>query len=140
MNADFFIEKLRERVLENPDSRLFLTLAEELKKRGEEEEALLVLKEGIEKNPAFAAARLTLGRWYLKDNRIEEARKEFSVVLEISPGDKFALRYLREIETKKAGGKGDAGRNAVVRLNGFLAAIKKRFAVDSSHDLVRGDR
>ncbi len=140
MNADYYIEKLRERVLENPGSKLILTLAEELKKRGEQEEAWMVLKEGIAKNPAFAAARLTLGRWYLKDDKLDEAGKEFHAVLEVSPGDKFALRYLKEIDAKMGGAKDVASKRTIERLNRFQEAIKKRFASASLDDLPVGDR
>jgi tetratricopeptide (TPR) repeat protein len=140
MNADYYIEKLRERVLANPGSKLILTLAEELKKRGEQEEALLVLKEGIAQNPAFAAARLTLGRWFLKDDKLDEARKEFSAVLEVSPGDKFALHYLKEIDAKMGGGEGAAGKRTIERLNRFQDAVRKRFASTSLDDLAAGDR
>jgi len=140
MNADYYIEKLRERVLANPGSKLILTLAEELKKRGEQEEALMMLKVGIAQNPAFAAARLTLGRWFLKDDKLDEARKEFSAVLQVSPGDKFALRYLKEIDAKRGGGEGAAGKRTIERLNRFQDAVRKRFASASPDDLAAGDR
>jgi len=140
MNADYYIEKLRERVLANPGSKLILTLAEELKKRGEQEEALMMLKVGIAQNPAFAAARLTLGRWFLRDDKLDEARKEFSAVLEVSPGDKFALRYLKEIDAKRGGGEGAAGKRTIERLNRFQDAVRKRFASASPDDLAAGDR
>ena len=140
MNADFFIEKLRERVLESPGSRLILTLAEELNKRGEHEEALIVLRNGIVKNPSFVAARLTLGRWYIKDNKLDDARKEFYAVIEISPGDKFALHYLEEIEAKLSAGKGDARRRTIDRLNQFQEAIHKRFNAGPLNDITAGDR
>ncbi|MGO9377674.1 MAG: tetratricopeptide repeat protein [Dissulfurispiraceae bacterium] len=140
MNADFFIEKLRERVLESSGSRLFLTLAEELKKRGEYEEALMVLKHGVEKNPSFVAARITLGRWYLKDNRLDDARKEFSAVIESSPGDKVAIRYLRDIEAEISTCKGDARRRTIDRLNQFREAIHKRFNPAIPIESPAGDR
>jgi tetratricopeptide (TPR) repeat protein len=140
MNADFFIEKLRERVLESPGSRLVLTLAEELNKRGEHEEALKVLRDGIDKNPSFVAARLTLGRWYIKDNKLDDARKEFYAVIEMSPGDKFALHYLGEIEAKLTAGKGDARRRTIDRLNQFQEAIHKRFSDGPLNDITAGDR
>jgi tetratricopeptide (TPR) repeat protein len=140
MNADYYIEKLRERVLANPGSKLILTLAEELRKRGEQEEALMVLKEGIAQNPAFAAARLTLGRWFVRDDKLDDARKEFTAVLEVSPGDKFALRYLKDLDTKMGGEKGAARRRTIERLNRFQHAINKRFASASPYDLAAGDR
>ncbi len=140
MNADFFIEKLRDRVRESPGSRLFLTLAEELKKRGEYEEAFMVLRDGIEKNPAFLSARLTLGRWYLKENKLDDARKEFSAVVEVSSGDKFALRYLSEIEAKLSAGKGNAQLRTIDRLNQFREAIHQRFNSNHLNNISAGDR
>jgi tetratricopeptide (TPR) repeat protein len=127
-SADFFIEKLKGMVKSAPDSKLFLTLAEELKKRDENEEAMAVLTAGIRNNPAFVAARLTLGRWYLKDGLFPEARKEFTRVLELDPGDKFAARYIREAD-KKIGDV--SGVRVVQRLNKFLEGVKKAF-VDGS--------
>lgn len=141
MDADYYLEKLRDRVLEDPGSRLFLTLAEELRKRGEMEEAFMVLKHGIENNPAFASARLTLGRWYLKDEKLDEAKQEFTAVLNISPDDKFALRYMKEIDSKKMAGMSDSSKKKVERLNAFRDAIKKRFSPDNTAlNLRTGDR
>ena len=140
MNADYYIEKLRERVLQDPGSKLFLTLAEELRKKGEQDEAVMVLKNGIGQNRSYAAARLALGRWLLQDNKIEEAGREFSAVLDLSPGDKFAVRYLKGIESQMAATKGGAAGKTIERLNRFQAAINKRFAPDALNDLASGDR
>ena len=136
MNADFYIEKLKEIVRDNPESRLFLTLAEELKKRGESEEAMTVIKAGINNNPAFAPARLTLGRWNLRDGLLEEAEKEFKHVLEISPDDKFAMRYLADIREQTGGYR---VRRTTGRLNKLLEGIKKAFGPDPSGRLTAGE-
>jgi Flp pilus assembly protein TadD len=135
MNADFYIEKLKEMVSDNPDSKLFLTLAEELRKRGENEEATAVIKAGINKNPSFVSARLTLGRWNLKDGLMEEAEKEFTHVLEFSPDDKFAARYLKDIREQTGN---ERIRRTTERLNRLLEGIKKAFAPDSSGRLRAG--
>ncbi len=140
MNADYYIEKLRERVIENPGSRLFLTLAEELRKRDEQEEAMMVLRDGIGKNPSFSAARLTLGRWLLKDGKSEEAKSEFSAVLELSPGDRFAARYLKEIEIQLGGDRDAVRRRTIERLNKFLEAVRVRFDAGSIGGPAAGDR
>jgi predicted Zn-dependent protease len=124
-SADFYLEKLRGMVKAEPDSRLFLTLAEELKKRDELKEAMAVLVAGIGRNPNFAAARLTLGRWYLRDGMFPEARNEFARVLELTPGDKFALRYIKEADHKIGDVK---GVKVIEKLNKFLAGIRKAFA------------
>jgi|GEM_PF-1605377 len=124
-SADMYLDKLRGMVKTSPDSKMFLTLAEELRKRGELEEAMTALTEGVRKNPDFAAARLTLGRWYLRDKKYPEARNEFAKVLELSPDDKFALRYIKEAEA----GMGETkGAKVVKRLNAFLEGVKKAFA------------
>ncbi|HMK55620.1 MAG TPA: tetratricopeptide repeat protein [Dissulfurispiraceae bacterium] len=127
MNADFFIERLRERVRKAPGSRLFLSLAEELKKRDSHEEAISVLKSGIEQSPSFVAAKLTLGRWLLKEEKLEEAKKAFFSIIELSPSDRFAALYLNEIEDKLASGQDDVRRRTIYRLNQFREAIHSRF-------------
>jgi tetratricopeptide (TPR) repeat protein len=137
MNADFYIEKLKDIVRDNPDSRLFLALAEELRKRGEAEEAMTVLTKGISSNPTLVSARLTLGRWHFRDGRLADAKKEFGKVLELSPDDKFAARYLREIE----GQKEDKNTKLVIeRLNKFLEGIKKAFAPDDPGQISAAER
>jgi tetratricopeptide (TPR) repeat protein len=136
MNADFYIEKLKDMVRDNPDSKLFLTLAEELRKRGEGEEGMAVLMRGISSNPNFVSARLTLGRWHLRDGKLAEAKREFTIVLTLAPDDKFAARYLREIEGQA--GK-EQGKIVIEKLNTFLDGIKKTFASGST-DTAAADR
>ena len=130
MNADSFMEKLRERVTQEPGSKLFLALAEELKKRNEHEEALKVLRSGIEANPSFIAARRTLGRWYLVEDKLEEARREFSSIIEISHDDIYAANYLSSIHDRLDAGQDDVRRRTVNKLIQFRQAIHCRFAPD----------
>ncbi len=96
MESSAYIKKLRERLSQQPGSRLFLSLAEELKKRDMGDEAVEMLIDGILKNPDFLAARLTLGRWYLQDNKFARAMEQFSAVLEKAPGNYFARKGLSE--------------------------------------------
>lgn len=95
-----YIKRLKERLREKPDSRLFLSLAEELKKDDRLNEAMDILINGIRKVPDFDAARLTLGRWYLESNMPSEAKKEFSAVLKHSPDNIFAIRWINEVNNK----------------------------------------
>jgi len=92
-----YIKRLKERLREKPDSRIFLSLAEELKKDDKLNEAMDVLINGLRKVPDFNAARLTLGRWYLESNMPSEAKKEFSEVLGHSPNNIFAIKWLNKI-------------------------------------------
>jgi tetratricopeptide (TPR) repeat protein len=98
-----YIKRLKERLREKPDSRLFLSLAEELKKDDKLNEAIDILINGIRKVPDFDAARLTLGRWYLESNMLSEAKKEFSEVLKHSPDNIFAIRWINEINSQHGG-------------------------------------
>lgn len=106
-----YIKRLKERLREKPDSRLFLSLAEELKKDDKLNEAIDILINGIRKVPDFDAARLTLGRWYLESNMLSEAKKEFSEVLRHSPNNIFAIKWINEINSQ-LGGMKDAGADS----------------------------
>lgn len=92
-----YIRKLRERLSQKPDSRLFLSLAEEMRKRNKGDEAVELLSDGIRKNPDFVAAQLTLGRWYLQSTRFAEAQAQFTGVLKKEPANSFALKGLAEV-------------------------------------------
>lgn len=96
MESSAYIKKLREWLSQQPGSRLFLSLAEELRKREKGDEAVELLIDGIGKNPDFLAARLRLGRWYLQGNKFAEALEQFSAVLEKAPGNNFASKGLAE--------------------------------------------
>jgi len=95
-----YIKRLKERLREKPESRLFLSLAEELKKDDKLIEAMDVLINGLKKVPDFDAARLALGRWYIESNMLSEAEKEFSEVLKHSPDNIFAVKWLNEINNQ----------------------------------------
>lgn len=91
-----YIRRLRERLSENPASRLFLSLAEELRKRDMVAEAYSVLIDGIRQSPDYPAARIALGRWFLHDDKFHEAAEQFSEVLKKDPVNKFARKGLAD--------------------------------------------
>ena len=70
------IEKLKERVDKDPNSKLFVPLAEEYKKEGMIEEAISVLLNGIERQPGYMSARVSLGKIYLEKGMMKEARSD----------------------------------------------------------------
>lgn len=101
------IEKLRIRVEKDPNSRLFLPLAEEYRKSGMLDEAISVILSGLERQPGYTSARVALGRIYFEKNMIEEARNEFEQVVSAIPDNLFSHKKLAEIyrgrgETEKA--------------------------------------
>jgi tetratricopeptide (TPR) repeat protein len=91
-----FILRLKDRLEQDPGSKLFLSLAEELRKRDRVEEAVALLVDGISRRPDFPAAQLTLGRWYLSGLKFAEAAEQFSEVLKKTPGNNFARKGLAE--------------------------------------------
>lgn len=146
-----YIKRLKERLRQKPDSKLFLSLAEELRRRDMIDEAIAVLLEGIKKNPEFITAHLALGRWYLSSDMLPEAKKEFLEAAEKSPNNIFARKGLAEIykrmgeeesaleesgllgepeiESLEAPISASSKEKAVDRLNLFLETVKGRFAV-----------
>jgi tetratricopeptide (TPR) repeat protein len=101
------IEKLRARVEKDPNSRLFLPLAEEYRKSGMLDEAISVILRGLERQPGYTSARVALGRLYLEKNMMGEAKNEFEAVARAIPDNLFAHKKLADIyrdsgETEKA--------------------------------------
>lgn len=79
------------------DQRAFVSLANILFTRGLLEDAVEVCKDGLEKNPNFAAGRAVLGKCYHKLGNKENARVEFENTLKINPENVVALKGLGEI-------------------------------------------
>lgn len=91
------IEKLKEKFDKDPNSKLFLPLAEEYRKEGMLEEAIEVLQKGLEKHVSYTSARVLLGKTYLEKGMLDEARKEFEGVIKIVPDNLFAHKKLAEV-------------------------------------------
>lgn len=91
------IEKLKEKFDKDPNSKLFLPLAEEYRKEGMLEEAIDVLQRGLEKHVTYTSARVLLGKTYLEKGMMDEARKEFESVIKIVPDNLFAHKKLAEV-------------------------------------------
>jgi len=91
------IEKLKEKFDKDPNSKLFLPLAEEYRKEGMLEEAIDVLQKGLEKHVSYTSARVLLGKTFLEKGMLDEARKEFESVIKIVPDNLFAHKKLAEL-------------------------------------------
>lgn len=91
------IDKLRDRVNKEPGSKLFLSLAEQYRNSGRLDEAMEVLKAGIQKQPLFMSARVALGKIYLEKNMAGEAAAEFETVVKAIPENLFAQKKLADI-------------------------------------------
>ena len=86
--------ELRRKLEKDPGSRLFAQLAEELRKEGKQDEAISVARKGLEKNPNYPSARLTLARALLDSGRPAEARPELEAIVKASPDNIMASRLL----------------------------------------------
>ncbi len=91
------IEKLREKVEKDPNSKLFVPLAEEYRKEGMLDEAIGVLLKGVENQPGYMSARVSLGKIYLEKGMPLEARAEFENVVHAIPDNLYAQKKLAEI-------------------------------------------
>lgn len=91
------IEKLKEKVDKDPNSKLFVPLAEEYRKEGMLDDAISVLLKGIEKQPGYMSARVSLGKIYLEKGMSKEARGEFENVIKSIPDNLYAHKKLAEI-------------------------------------------
>lgn len=91
------IEKLKEKVEKDLNSKLFVPLAEEYRKEGMLEEAISVLLGGLEKQPGYMSARVSLGKIYLEKGMMDDARAQFESVINAIPDNLFAHKKLAEI-------------------------------------------
>jgi len=91
------ITKLLDKLKKEPASKLFLPLAEEYAKSGLLDEALSVLKEGLQIHPSYLTARVSLGKIYLQKGLTAEAKAEFENVIKMNPDNLLAHRKLAKI-------------------------------------------
>ncbi len=88
------IPRLTQRLAGNPASRAFVPLADEYLRQNLLEDAILVLKAGIEHHPTYVAARMMLGNAYQLASRIVEARREFEAVVRVHPENVLAYKKI----------------------------------------------
>jgi len=112
------IEKLKEKVAKDPNSRLFVPLADEYRKMGMFDEAISVLLNGLNNQPGYMSARVSLGKVYLEKKMMTEAKEEFEKVITAIPDNLFAHKKVAELY-RDAGEKDKAVREykAVLKLN-----------------------
>ena len=91
------IERLKEKISKDPNSKLFVPLAEEYKKAGMFDEAIDALNQGLERQPNYLSARVSLGKIYIERGMPAEARTEFEQVIAAIPDNLYAHKKLAEI-------------------------------------------
>lgn len=90
------ISRYRQILHENPHSRVYVPLADLLRQHGETEEALLLLEEGLVRDPEHQSAMVVLGSTLLQSGRHAHGVKVLQRVLELSPENCVVLRLLAE--------------------------------------------
>ncbi len=101
------IENATKRLLNDPESRVFLDLAELYYKTGLKDEALSLTISGLEKHPDFASARIFAARIFMDKNKIPEAKQELEKVLLTEPANPAAAALLESLH-RKEGNKTEA--------------------------------
>ena len=125
------LDVLRRRVQQDPASIAFAPLAEELRRAGDNFEAVRVCLAGLEHHPAFLSARVTLGRALAALEQFHEARAEFEYVLKVAPDNLLASRSLTELEAQML--QSEPNKNpALEELETWLARIEADRAARAS--------
>ena len=92
------IARLEKSVAEQPDSRLFVHLAEAFRKSGEHDRALEVLDAGLAQHADYASAWIVRAQVLAESGRVDEAKESWRRVLELDGENEIALRTLGELE------------------------------------------
>jgi len=79
------IQEAKNRLIQEPESQVFLELAELYYKAGLKDEALSLTISGLEKNQDYISARIFAARLFLEKNRTSEAKAELEKVIIVDP-------------------------------------------------------
>ena len=93
---DYRLEQLRFELREDPSSRSFFKLGEHLRREGELDEAIEILRAGLEKHDRYVAAWVSLGRAQLENGNAEEAQISLERGLQLDPENAVASRAMGE--------------------------------------------
>ncbi|HUE89576.1 MAG TPA: tetratricopeptide repeat protein [Vicinamibacterales bacterium] len=95
------IAELRRRVHADPASIAFAQLAEEYRRTGHFQEAIGYCRTGLARHPGYLSARVTLGRSLMELGELDEAAREFDLVLRSAPDNLAAIRSMAEIHQRR---------------------------------------
>jgi tetratricopeptide (TPR) repeat protein len=96
MSSANSLEALRRRIGHGSAPIAFAALAEEHRRAGRPEDAVAVCREGLERYPTYASARVTLGRALLDLGLVAEAVAELEEAVLQAPDNLAAARALAE--------------------------------------------
>ena len=93
---DYRLEQLRFELREDPSSRIFFKLGEHLRREGELDEAIEVLRTGLKQHGRYIAAWVSLGRAQLDNGDAEGAQDSLERALQLDPENAVAARAMGE--------------------------------------------
>lgn len=94
---EYLVALFQQQWREDPQSRVFLRLAEEYRKGELYGKAVEVCRQGIEHHPEYVPALVCLGRCELAQGHVAEAEQAFEKVRGLAPDNPHALRGLGQI-------------------------------------------
>jgi predicted regulator of Ras-like GTPase activity (Roadblock/LC7/MglB family)/Flp pilus assembly protein TadD len=95
------IKELSKKLAQNPDSMVFVQLADAHRRAGDLEQSVKVCQLGLERHPTYATARAILGRNFLDLGRLDDADAEFRKIEVADPENIMAHRMLGQIAMQK---------------------------------------
>lgn len=94
---EYLVSSFRQQLKADPTSRVFLRLAEELRKGGVYADAVSVCEDGLTHHPRYVPALVCLGRCQKRLGQLDAAEKVFRQVLDMTADNSHALRGLSDI-------------------------------------------
>jgi predicted regulator of Ras-like GTPase activity (Roadblock/LC7/MglB family) len=95
------IKELGKKLAQNPDSMVFVQLADAHRRAGDLERSVEVCLNGLERHPSYTTARVILGRNYLDLGKWDEAAAEFRRIETVDSENILAHRMLGQIALHK---------------------------------------
>ena len=94
------IDELKRKFDENP-RRYFAPLANEFRKSGDLDQAILICQEFLPQQPGHMSGHIVYGQALYESGRIDEARGVFETALSLDPENLIALRHLGDIAARQ---------------------------------------
>jgi tetratricopeptide (TPR) repeat protein len=94
------IRRYEERLAKDPGSLAFAPLADAYRKAGRTAAAIRLCREGLERFPEYATARLILAKALLEEGNTDAAMAEVQAILQQAPADASAHRLAGELHRR----------------------------------------